>query len=425
MALRVFSGAVGRIAGDSLALWLAQMGGVALSVVATVFVTRALGPDGRGVYTWLLTLAGVGAHGALFGMDTSNRRLAAEEPGRVPALLRMNMLIVGGMGSLLALALAVLALPLPGSGGDPRWMLLAMATMPLTALGMALGSVLIAQHRIKRVALQLLLPKAVMAAAFGLMVAGAWVTVGHALLFNLLAVAVAAGLPLWWLRRELAQGHTLPLRPYVAQVWRTCSAVYLAGLSYYVMQKVDVLMVGYYLGNAATGYFGVASNMADLMVTPVSMVALLVGTRLAAKDVGGGPLAVMGMAAAVMGLAVLGCVFVYAIAPWLVVGLFGAAFAPSVAVLRLLCLAVAGLCLFLLMNAMLVATARARHLALPALLGAVCNVGLNVLLIPRFGLVGACWASIVAYWLAAFCAAAMVGCRMIGWRGVWRIFIRK
>ena len=41
----------------SAVLWLSQIAGIAVAVVATVFVTRLLGPEGRGVYTWLLTLS--------------------------------------------------------------------------------------------------------------------------------------------------------------------------------------------------------------------------------------------------------------------------------------------------------------------------------------------------------------------------------
>lgn len=420
-----FTQALGRMAGDSLTLWLAQMTGVGLSMVVTIFVARALGPEGRGIYTWLLTLANIGSHGALFGMDNSNRRLASAHPDRVPALLWMNVLIIGGFGTVLGVVLTFAALPLQGSGHNGTWMVLAMATVPLNALMLALGSILIARRQIKLAAAQLILPKLVMVVLFSIMLLGAWVSVGMALAFNLVVIITGVVLPLWWLRGLLAEGKTLPWRPYVESVWRTCSATFIAGLSYFVMQKVDVLLVGYFLGSEQTGFYGIASTIVDLMITPVSVIAFLLGTRLAGKDSTGGKGFSGRVIAIAMSLAVAGSAFTYVIAPWLIPLMFGVAFEPSVVLLQMLCPAVVGLCLFMLMNNILLATGRARHLAVPGIIGAVTNVGMNLWLIPAMGVMGACWSSIVAYWVAGLCATVMVGHRTLrAHGGRWISLIR-
>jgi len=67
----------------------------------------------------------------------------------------------------------------------------------------------------------------------------------------------------------------------------------------------------------------------------------------------------------------------------------------------------------------LVALDLERHLILPTLLCAAINVGLNVLLIPKFGAMGSVWASVVAYsvaWMVVLLAFAST--RPIIWRGL-------
>ncbi len=406
------NGVLGKFVGDSAMLWGAQMAGVLLSVIASIFVTRALGPEGRGVYTWLLTLAGIGSHVALFGLDTANRRLAASEPEKIPALLRMNLGLIFGAGSLVSAALAVIALGNDMVKDSPLLVALAVVTVPLNAMMMAVSSVLMAEQKIGQAALSSFLPKALLGVAFGGIVIAGVVSVGGALGVNLLVTVVGTALPLWWLRGHLLDGRGgLEFRPYVQTVWRTCSAAYIAGLAYYMMQKVDVLMIGYYMGEAPTGYYGVASNMADLMIMPISIIAAMLSTRMAAGHKAG---VVTGLArhvvALTMGLAVVGCAFTWVIAPWIIELLFGPAFAPAAEVLRLLCVAVVGLSFFMLMHNILIATGRARYLALPALVGCGANVGLNMMLIPAYGLIGACVASIIAYPLAG-----LVGLGILMW----------
>lgn len=396
---------LGRVMGDSLTVWLANMAGVAVSVVATVFVTRELGPEGRGVFTWLATLAGIGSHFALFGLDNANRRFVPSEPEKLPELLKLNLYLIFGLGAVVALVLALWAGLAGPMGGDWSLITYAMLTVPLSALLMAMTSVFMAQQAVWRAAWLGFLPKLMVAVILGAMVIAGLVNLERVLALNLVLVSAACGLPLWWLRKEFGQGGAVELGPYVKRVWRTCSAAYVAGLAYYLMQKVDVLMIGHYLGEAPTGFYGVASNIVDLMIMPVSLIAWMLAGRIAAahKDGAGSRLARQ-VVALTMALVLGGCAFTWLIAPWLIDFMFGVEFAPAGQVLRWLCFAVVGLSFFMLMHNILIATGRARYLAVPALAGLGANVLLNMWLIPAYGLWGACVASIVAYPLGGLVA---------------------
>jgi PST family polysaccharide transporter len=76
---------------------------------------------------------------------------------------------------------------------------------------------------------------------------------------------------------------------------------------------------------------------------------------------------------------------------------FGDAFADSGSVLAVLLWAHGFAFVFVVSRQIMVATGRAGELAMLAWVAAATNVGLNLVLIPRYGAVGAAWASLLAY----------------------------
>lgn len=390
---------------QSTLLWVGQISGIMLSVLAGIFVARELGPDGRGIYTWLLTLTGVGATFATFGLDNANRRLAAQTPHHIPTLIRLNVLLVSFAGVAIAIILGLLAWGQPASGHNLGWISMAMLAVPLNALSRSLSPVLVAQGRIAAATLFTFLPRVLLTVAFGILLATGWVTQGTALGANLLMSVTSVTMVAWLLHGMFRQTPHSKIAAYLKSMWGTYAGVYIATVSFFLMQKVDVLLIGYLLTNAATGYYGVASNMVDLMITPVTIISGLLATRFAAGHVGRLSWQVLVFT---MGLTVAGCIFTYAIAPWLIPFLFGASFAPAVPVLQLLCPAVVALSLFMLMQNALTSLGRARYMVIPPMLGCVTNIVLNFILIPQSGLAGACWATIISYTLAAITATLLV-----------------
>lgn len=394
-------------------MWLTQMLGIVLVTVVGIFITRALGPEERGIYTWLLALSALGTHVALFGLDASNRRLAVEK-ARVPVLIGLNALVIFGLGALVVMVLGGWAWQVGGVQNTPLWLVLALVVVPLNGLAMALNSVLLAQGRILAAAWMQVVPKVLVAVCFAGLLWWGWVEMVPLLVVNILAAVVVLAWPLWWLRdfwwrrrREVQVGKMVVMGREVGQ---TFLATYVAGLSVFAMQKIDVVLVNLWLGNVPTGFYGVASNLVDLVMIPFVVMGWLLSTRAAAqvkqlRHSRQTLLILMGD----MGLAMGGSAVLYVIAPKLVELLFGAEFIPAGEVLRWLCPAIVALAMFTMLNPLLLATASARVLAIPALVGVVVNVGLNVWFLPVYGLWGAAMASLGAYALAALVAAGLIG----------------
>jgi|GEM_PF-4433005 len=396
---------------DSARAWAAQTVAMALALFSTVLITRALGAEGRGIYAWLLALAMVGSQVALLGMDTTNRRMAggtnlAAALAHTPTLLRLTLLLCGAGGVLIALMLAIYSQTNPFGQAHPFWLLLAMATVPMLAIGNALGMLLTAQQKITSLIKVTLVPRTLVLVltlatfAFGVLDERA------ALSINLAAQLSVTLLSLWYLRPSWPMLPSSPpwQRLLTGGLWRYTSAAYVAGLMQLLMQRVDILMLGQMLGSAPTGYYSVAVTLTDVIITPVHIIAMFLSTRLGPVAQGGFTRrSMLAVYAGSFAFVCLCCLAAMAVAPQLVPLLFGKTFYPAVSALRWLAPAAAMLALYFLLQTGVAALAPGRYVPIAPTIGCLSNIALNFWLIPAMGVPGACLASLLSY---AFAAAA-------------------
>jgi len=82
----------------------------------------------------------------------------------------------------------------------------------------------------------------------------------------------------------------------------------------------------------------------------------------------------------------------------LIVRLYGEQFAPSAPMLAVLIWSEIAIFFGGMFGNALCAAGLERFAVWPMAAGAVLNVGLNIVLIPRWGAMGACWATVISYW---------------------------
>lgn len=112
------------------------------------------------------------------------------------------------------------------------------------------------------------------------------------------------------------------------------------------------------------------------------------------------------------------------VAPWLVTLLFGSAYADGAPALQVLVLSVPIAALREMAVAALIARHRESSLLTVNSAAAVVNVGLNVALIPRFGVVGAAWATVLSEIVRLILAATAVRVAVPGarpWQSLARV----
>jgi O-antigen/teichoic acid export membrane protein len=380
---------------------------VLLAVATSVLVTRALGPQGRGQYAAVGVLTALGVQLGHLGLPSANTYLAARDRRLLPALTANSLLVGLGLGGLVACAVGGLTLLQPGlAPASPALLTLALAAIPVTLCHLLLHNLLMGCRQVGLYNALTLVPAGLFFGGVVLLWLAAALTPVTACAAGL-AGTVPAGLIAW--SRLLRLGGT-PGSPSWGLV--LTSATY--GVKYYVVclcnalvLRADLVLVRYYLGDERAGYYAVAAGFADWALLIPSVWGLLLVPNLAEMAdarqrrrawVEATPYFFLLMAAVSLG----GVLLVY---PAVLV-LYGAAFAPSVP--AYLCLAPGvffwGACYP--PAAYLASTGMTAGAVLVWLGLAAFNLGLNVVIIPRAGVVGAALVSSVTYAL---------GCALFFW----------
>jgi O-antigen/teichoic acid export membrane protein len=271
------------------ALWsLAVNGaGAAVALVVQVYIARTLGESEYGRYVYVLAWMNLAAWVARIDLDACASRFiaaytATERPGFARGFIRRSHQIVWALASTLAV-LGVASLTIARPALEPGiWAagLAACALMIPTAVILHSAACLQGFKRV--VASQA--PNLIMRPLVfgGIVVAvAAWVTrsltAADALLANLAATAVALAVtwrPLSQVRRRTV-GEVAP--QYETRLWlRTAAGFVFVSLAQLILStQVDLLVVGSLVSTDDAGTYGVASQLAALVVFGANAVAVL------------------------------------------------------------------------------------------------------------------------------------------------------
>jgi O-antigen/teichoic acid export membrane protein len=355
---------------------------------ANVFVARALGPAGRGYYAVALAVTGLGVQLASLGLHASNTYDAARGRGRIPALVANSVRVafVGGVGALVVLAGFLLRphqAPLYGSVA-----VLALAAVPVGVLALLLQSILLGAGEVRAYNTVQGATGLGAAALVAVWVLAGWTSI-PLLMAASLAMTGAGALWVWVrLRRlELPPGEALP--GFRASL-RYGGKAYAAGILMLLVQRADLFLLTRIEGSQATGLYASAASVALVLSVIPAAVGTVLFPRLAAlRDED----AQWSLTRRVLGATALATALPAA-ALWVgadtvVRLLFGPAFAAAAEPLRFLLPGV----LILSINSVLMNWFASRGMpavtvASPAVALATV-VSLDLVLIPRLGIVGA------------------------------------
>ncbi|HUD72223.1 MAG TPA: oligosaccharide flippase family protein [Dongiaceae bacterium] len=389
-----------------------------LGLVSSVLTARFLGPEGRGLLATLSVVTGLALQFGNPGLHTGNIYFVSRQPHRTAAVLG-NTLVVSWAAGILCGAAAIGAVVLRPDlfpGIPIRLLLVTAAALPFQFMILLYQNTLLGQGD---VAVFNLLEAGNKVITFALL--AAWLVLlgggasGAVLLFAGLAILNGT-------ISALACARRTPFRPgFDAALFREMlhygGRVYLACLFAFLVIRSDLLLVNYFLGTAAAGVYSIAVQISDaLLLLPVTIGMILL-PRVAAEHAGSG----VEMTARILrhtALLLTGIVIAAGILVGPVVRIFyGRGF--EAAALATLCLLPGIWALGLngvLMNHFAGRGMPAVTLYAP-LAGLLLNVGLNLVVVPRYGIAGAAATSSLAYALMlALSLAAFMRSGRIGWR---------
>jgi O-antigen/teichoic acid export membrane protein len=176
-------------------------------------------------------------------------------------------------------------------------------------------------------------------------------------------------------------------------------------MAHFLTGRLDFFLVAWALGSIGLGVYSVAVGLAEIVSRLAYELGTIIFPAVAADSLRPGQAAAVLRttlaAAAAMAVALA------AIAEPLVVGLYGSSFAGAVPVLRVLLVATVAWSAVQILWLYGCAAGRLGYVLGVLGLAAALDAGLNLLLLPRYGLMGAGIAALLSYGTAAFALVAL------------------
>ncbi len=387
----------------------AQVASVACSAVLGVFLARYLGAAGYGDFTYAYTLLLIAVIPAKLGLDTTAMKLIAayeqqHDHARTHGLLSYTTrrtLMVGTTVGLVSLAL-VLSLK---DSLHPHlyWSIFAAAVcVPALSLLQLLQYMLYGLRRYvlammpESILRPLLLILCVYAAGKLFEVSSA----AHTMFLNVALTCILAGYAFVSVRKLLPK-ETFSTPPhYEIEAWkRTGGAMLMISGLNFILAQTDIVLLGIFAGTYESGLYAAASRIALLVLffyTAVNSVAAPVIARsFAANDNES-----LCQLSSTCGRAILALTLLLAAGSILfgrsLLWLFGEAFVSAYPVLVILSVAQIAKALSGVGGFLLTMTKHESESARLSFAGAICNFVVALLVIPKFGAVGAAYSTLLA-----------------------------
>lgn len=381
------------------------------SVLATFVVARSLGPTAFGELSLATAVASFVAATATLGLEQiATRELTSDESlndrNVLPVLRRMR--IAGAVvGSCVLLALAYV--PYMSAFGVSG-LLLVLCILPLAQAGDLWEWRLIAIGHSKRVAIiaAMLSPLAALARV-GLALSGAgvaafaWMLIAEWALRSILLSIASRGFAVE------SQGQVPALFTKAISLLRDSMPLLLSGIAVFVYMRIDQFMIAAMLGTRQVGLYSAVVTLAEApLVLPALLLraALPALTRQSTVDPEQCDHTLRSLMRSGFYLHALIAILLCAFASPIVVLLYGDSFREAAMAFRLQVLAAPFVALGVLSSAWLVLQRCTGHALRRTAIGAIANIVLNLLLIPRYGIAGAAAATLIAQVIATYVADA-------------------
>lgn len=384
-------------------VFLARCGALVGPLGTAVITARMLGPEDRGRYYYVITLATIGAQVASLGIHSSNTFVVSKQPDLLPRVLVNTawIAIAGGIAS--AIGVIIFdhflgdAMQLRASAG------LVFVLCPLTLLFIYLSNLAVAVNR-SRLFNGLIILNSV--ASLGTTLAAAvWAPTLHMFLVAIVATGLLSCTVAWLL---VAQGSALS--------WRFDGTLFMQSIAFALRAHV-IILLGFLMARtspvilrnaeafADLGHWSIAAQIADaLLLLPATVSLLLYPALVRADDES--RWTELKRIALRLGLMMAALCFIFALLAAPAIELvFGAAYAPAVGITLALLPGVFVLSVVSVISQFLTAIGIPKVQIAGWLVGLCVQVVLSIVVFKSYGVVGLAWvqsacAGVVLIWLS-------------------------
>lgn len=390
---------------DVLTTTLTRVTILVSGLLPSVLIARILGPEGKGLASLALLLPAFILVFTGLGIPLATTYYTANKEFS-PSEILGNNLVLSAIISVFSLIIGfVVAFFFSKSlfpGVPTSFLFLGLLTIPFSLLSGNLSSIFLGLQKIRITNFLSLLQS-----LFGLLLTVLFVVVLRRGVAGVIESSVLAGLLFtgtlfYWVFRVTGGVVVKPSRKYFKKATLYGLKSHISSLFSFLNYRVDIFLVNWFLNPSAVGSYSVAVGFAEqlwLVSFAVSFVSFprITGEKSEARRNELTPL----LCRTILLATIIGALILYLLAPKLVVLLYSVKFIPSIQPLRILLIGIVTLTIWRIIANDLAARGRPELNIYTNFAAVIVNIILNIFWIPRMGISGAAWASVVSYTIAA------------------------
>lgn len=316
--------------------------------VMNVVLARTVDVTSYGQISYALTVTGVAALVATFGLPNASMKYLAEylqlnEPGKIRALVRFALTRVGCVSIALAAGLGLIAVYATQDGrGTAQGLVLAAMLLPFTAVGLWRSKASRGLQHLRHSLLPegVVRPYLVIVLFLGVSLAGQELSFALTSLLLLMAYAAALALGLWLLARSIPRGEGKCCDSGDVAAWRkSFSAMFLIDIMQEFFLRCDFIVAGWSVDPHEIGIYAAASKLAALNLFFMRIVDTVYAPKMSACAASGdrnGCWILLKQSAAVSATGSLPAFLILIAMPGQLLGLFGQEFTAGKQLLLIL-----------------------------------------------------------------------------------------
>lgn len=370
-----------------------------LSMISSIVAARLLGPEGKGIVTVAVSIANLAVQFGNLGIHSANTYYLAKDKSILPKVVGNSTAIVVFVGAVSFVLLYVLNDFLGFLSIEGTTLKLVLLYIPIQLYNMYLQNYFIALEKVKKYSIMemmlgILYPILLVVTAF---LNGWSLTPNLAIFSSVLTSLITLITGLFFLKEEL-HGRIQVDKELLFHMLPFGIKSYLSCLLSYLVLRVDIFMIDYYLDTVENGLYSLAVNLADIVNMIAISVSMLLFPKLSGIQDEEQRKRFINKTLKYMSMIMLSLVVCATVcSEWAVLQLYGEEYVRSIPTFRIL---MPGIFFWALSSLLFNYFSSENRIDLNiriSLIGLVVNVLTNFILIKKAGIYGVATASTISY----------------------------
>lgn len=388
---------------NTLVTFSVQITATVLTIVATITIARVLGPSGKGAYSLTILVPTLLFLLGTLGIQIANTYFVGSKKYKATDLASNSLVSALGLGIILAVGfLTYFHFYHPSflRDIDPLHLVIAVSVLPFHLLSSYFAYLLLGEQKVNQYNLVHAFPSSVLLVLVLVLLLGFKTGLLGAILSWAAAMFMSGLLSILLVRKLTSIRWSFHPKLFKESVGFGIKG-YLGNIVQFLNFRLDMLLVAFFMNVAFVGYYSIAVAMAEALWLFPSAVAVVVFGRTPGLSAEEANISSPRVCRNTLFIITLAAVALFFLARYIIAILFGSAFLPALQPFWILLPGIVALGASRAVGSDIAGRGKPIIMLVPAAISLAVNIPLNLLLIPRWGIAGAAFASTISYIIAA------------------------